>query len=70
MPLYRTTNAELDVLIAVCEARGEVIVGVTTDESRMDGFIITTSVPVNDTGRPWVPSKLTTTLGETESRTA
>ena len=66
MPIYRTgPDCGFDDLIAAIEARGERIIQVLPRQGR-ESYLIVTEVPVNDTGRPWLPNN----LGQTETRNA
>lgn len=64
MPLYRVKENKLDEQIATCEQAGEIVTQVMCDPATVDGFMIVTRVPVNDTGRAWLPSN----YGKTETR--
>ncbi len=64
MPVYRTgPDVSLDDLIARVESDGEQIVQVLVAKTGGE-FTVITRVPVNTTGRAWLPSN----LGQTETR--
>ena len=55
MPLYRTgPDVSIDDLVEAAEARGEKILQAIPRQE--NGWVLITELPVDDTGRPHLPS--------------